>query len=200
MQGIKNLIKDLKVGLGFKAEEVATEETPKVEIKFVDVKAGDLNLRIDGEIIEGSTVAVVSTDANGNEVLDAAPDGEYILEDGRTLVIQNSTIAQIVEAGEVETDMKTEETQMSSETLEFSEVKELITLIKEAYEYQTKAIEDIKKEIESVKGEVEQVKKSPAAAEIKLSKSEKIASTLQNKKDRKEKLADLFSKHTIKNI
>ena len=184
MQNIKTLIIDLKQALGFSSEEpTQAEPTETVEVKFTDVKSGDLTLRIDGDLMVGASVAIVSQDAEGNEVLDAAPDAEYIIEDGRTLVITNSAISDIIEAGVPEQEMTVAETETKTEENNFSEIKEITDLVKESFKNQSDVIQLMKNELLALKNDLEEVKKQPATTPIKMSKSEQVKYDINTEKD-----------------
>lgn len=180
MQNIESIIKNLKVALGFKSEEVFTEElkTEQVEeVKFVDVKSGEMVLRVDGELAIGASVAEVTMDEAGAEILNPVADGEYPIEDSKTLVILNSTISDIIESAEPEAEPSVEvevELKQVETKNEFSQVEEIILIVKEAFQSQKDLIESIKGDVLNLQNELEEVKKQPASASIKMSKTEKV--------------------------
>jgi hypothetical protein len=181
MQNIESIIKNLKVALGFKSEEVITEEvkTEEViteEVKFVDVKSGEMVLRVDGELAIGASVAEVTMDEAGTEVLNAVADGEYPIEDSKTLVILNSTISDIIESAEPEVEIEVElkqveEVKEEEIKFDFSKVEEIIT---SAFELHNSEMAAMKVTIDELYRELEEVKKQPASAPIKMSKTEKV--------------------------
>lgn len=91
----------------FGAEEAVVET---VDAKFVDVISGNMVIRVDGELAVDATVAQVTIDADGNEIVEALADGEYLLEDGQTIVVMNSIITEIkpaeVESPESESEVE----------------------------------------------------------------------------------------------
>ena len=88
-------------------EDAVVPETGQV-IRFTDV---------------GAPVLIVSTDDAGNEVTEAAPQGEYVLEDGRTVVVdENGNLIEVQDApaptsGSTETT-KEEEAKVEEENVE----------------------------------------------------------------------------------
>ena len=115
-------------------EEVAEEEQT---LASVATDKGDL--LFEGELAEGTEVFVA--DEEGNRT--PAEDGDYILEDGRTLKVAEGKVAEIVEA----------ETPTEEETP--AEPEEVAAL---------KAENDaLKAELESLKSQVEQLKAQPLA-------------------------------------
>lgn len=169
MQNIESIIKNLKVALGFNSEEVITEEVKTEEVKFVDVKSGEMVLRVDGELAIGASVAEVTMDEAGAEVLNPVADGEYpIHDDIHTIVILNSSISDIIETAIPEVQIELKEKEMK---YDFSKVEEIIT---SAFEKQTSEIASMKIKIDEISRELEELKKQPATASIKMSKTDKL--------------------------
>lgn len=83
--------------------------------KFESVKTDNGVLEYEGELKEGTKVFI--TDAETEERTPAA-DGEYVMEDGRTLVVADGTITEIKEAVEEETEPETTEETPADETTE----------------------------------------------------------------------------------
>lgn len=204
MQNIESIIKNLRVALGFKQEEVIIEEVKLedevVEVKFIDVKSGELVLRVDGELEKDKSVAIVSLDENGQEVLSPVEDGEYPVEDGKTLIIANSTITDIIETPEAEVESEPEvEVEIQAEEVkeevkeEFSKLEEFSSIITSAFEKQTSEIAAMKVTIDELYRELEEVKKQPATASIKMSKTEKIKHDINvEKNSHMDELVKLF--------
>lgn len=123
------------------AEEVAeeTEEPAEEEQTLASVATDKGDLLFEGELAEGTEVFVA--DEEGNRT--PAEDGDYILEDGRTLKVAEGKVAEIVEA----------ETPTEEETP--AEPEEVAALKAEN--------EVLKAELESLKSQVEQLKAQPLA-------------------------------------
>ena len=84
-------------------------------LKFESVKTDNGVLEYEGELKEGTRVFI--TDAETEERTPAA-DGDYVLEDGRTLVVADGAITEIKEAVEEETEPETTEETPAEETTE----------------------------------------------------------------------------------
>ena len=86
----ENLVEKLKNKFNELLEEVIEEKEEGTDTqKFEDAVVPE-----SGQVIRftnaGEAVLIVSTDDAGNEVTEAAPQGEYVLEDGRTVVVDES--------------------------------------------------------------------------------------------------------------
>ena len=90
-------------------------ELAKMLMKFESVKTDNGVLEYEGELKEGTKVFI--TDAETEERTPAA-DGDYVLEDGRTLVVADGAITEIKEAVEEETEPETTEETPAEETTE----------------------------------------------------------------------------------
>ena len=196
MQNIESIIKNLRVALGFKQEEVIIEEVKledevveKVEVKFIDVKSGDMTLRVDGELVIGASVAEVTMDEAGAEVLNPVEDGEYPVEGGQTLVIANSTITDIIESAQPEVEVEV----VAEATENFSKLEEFSSIITSAFEKQNSEIAAMKVTIDELYRELAEVKKQPATVSIKMSKSEKARHDINiEKNSHMDELVKLF--------
>ena len=93
-----NIIKELNQEI-MKLSKIALRN---LLLRFEDVNTDKGVLTIDGEMIEGAHVYVGE---------DIAPDGEYILEDSKILVVTDGKIAEIKEAEQPETKEQPEEVQ-----------------------------------------------------------------------------------------
>lgn len=85
------------------AGEDTTEETP-AEMASVATDKGDL--LYDGDLAVGTEVFVA--DAEGNQT--PAADGDYVLEDGRTIKVADGKVSEIVEAAPTEGETSVDET------------------------------------------------------------------------------------------
>jgi len=140
------------------------------ELKFVDAKSGDLILRVDGEeFAEGLPLLVVTEDG----VAPAAP-GEYLLDDGRTIVTDEAGLITEVRAAESEEVVEAPvEEELAEEVVE-EEVKETMT-------------EDVKEEI---KEEVKEELADEVVEEVK----DKVEEKLEEEKPEDEKVAELTAR------
>lgn len=100
-------IKDAEVAVP-EAEET-TEETTEVAAASVVTDKGEL--LYEGEL--AVDVAVFVLDEEGNQV--AAPDGEYMLENGNVIKVAEGKVAEIVEAAAAEEALKEEIAQLKKE-------------------------------------------------------------------------------------
>ncbi len=178
MSNIKEQIKSVfnkygidpsSVGIKFE-EETAAAEAPATEVKFA----------VEGTLADGTKiystanewvagVDIYTQDAEGNPV--PVPAGEYILEDGVTMVTvgEDGMVAMI---GEMEV-----ETEMSSEDLVavIGQLSERIAALETEKTELAAAIETAKNETASVKAELASVKKAPAVPSVKSQEFKKNA-------------------------
>ena len=121
-------------------EETPVEETPAEEEKVMNTIATDKGeLLYEGELAEGTEVFVA--DEEGNRT--PAEDGDYILEDGRTLKVAEGKVTEIAEA----------ETPTEEETPAESEEVAALKAENEA----------LKAEVAILKSQVETLKATPMA-------------------------------------
>jgi len=75
-----------------------TETATPVEVKFLDVKTqdGSLLLRITGDVAIDSAVQVITEDGSLNDI----ENGDYVLEDGKTISVLDGKIAGVTETAE----------------------------------------------------------------------------------------------------
>ena len=177
MSNIKEQIKSVfsKYGIdpstvGIKFEEEATAEAPATELQFAvegTLSDGTKIYSTASEWVAG--VDIYTQDAEGNPV--PVPAGEYILEDGVTMVTvgEDGMVAMI---GEIEV-----ETEMSSEDL----VSVISTLSEQIANQNTRisALEGEKTELAAAlaasKTELASVKKAPAVPSVKSQEFKKNA-------------------------
>ncbi len=94
---IKMLFTDEKTTLTKAELEAKIAEIEAEELKLADVKSGEMTLRVDGEIVEGSAVLLVLEDGTTEEV----PNGDYPLaDDGKILTITDGVITEVKDAAE----------------------------------------------------------------------------------------------------
>jgi hypothetical protein len=153
-----------------------------VGIKFEEEApaAAELKFAVEGTLSDGTKiystanewvagVDIYTQDAEGNPV--PVPAGEYILEDGVTMVTvgEDGMVAMI---GEMEV-----ETEMSSEDLVavIGQLSERIAALETEKTELAAAIESAKNETASVKAELASVKKAPAVPSVKSQEFKKNA-------------------------
>jgi len=159
-----------------KVKELFSEVEETTEMKFVDVKTTEgMILRVDDLTPEMKVQEVTE------EGLIDVEDGEYVLEDGLTLVIMDSMIKEIVEAPvEEEKDEVTETesiTEEMSETVKVKAEEHIVEIEKpEAkepmVEYVTmEMFAELVSQIDMLKAEVEMLK---TEKEVAMSEVEKV--------------------------
>lgn len=149
----KNLLEKVK-------ELIFTDE---VEETFLDVKTSDgVVLRV-SEVKEGETVTIISED--GENVSGAA---EYILEDGSTVVVDESGVITSVEEAAEEVEEVVEEEEMAEEEV-VEEVVEANPLEDKVAKLE-ESIEKILAQFEKVNEQVEKFAALPADEEVKIEK------------------------------
>lgn len=115
-------------------EEVTEEAAEEQTLASVATDKGDL--LYEGELAEGTEVFVV--DAEGNQI--PAEDGDYILEDGRTIKVAEGKVAEIVEP-ETEEETPAEEAMNDNEGM---------TALKAENESLKAEVAELKKQIETL--------------------------------------------------
>lgn len=122
MSDFKKLIDKFKSVLN-EFEEAEAVETPptneedKGEQKFEDALVADTDMVLRFTNV-GEPVQQVITDEEGNESLEPVEQGEYILEDGRTVVVdENGNLSEIMDAEEPVEPVDADEVEASKEGL-----------------------------------------------------------------------------------
>lgn len=133
-------------------------------LRFEDVNTNKGVLTIDGEMIEGAHVYVGE---------DIAPDGEYILEDSKILVVTDGKIAEIKEAEQPETKEQPEEVQKPVQEEQKEEEKPIET--EEQPADKEKSVEE-----EPKNGEQDNKDAKIAELEAKIAQLEADNKTLRN--------------------
>ena len=184
------------------------EQTPATvaeEEKFVEVKTTDDSiLRVDGELAEGKSIEVI--DETGAST---APNGEYEIEDGTVIVVEEGIIASITSPdtniedvegepsaeGEGEEDMsdenededkvklKADEKFSASASTEENILESFKVLIGEVNELKNSIsdIETLKTELKEMNEDFSKFKKSPSSKSINEDKPSKEWGTLYSK-------------------
>lgn len=150
-------------------------ELAKMLLKFETVKTDNGVLEYEGELAVSTDVFVTDTET---EERTPAADGEYVLEDGRTLVVAGGKITEIKEATEPETEPEqTEETEpeqteevAAEETEPETEPEQTEETEPEQTEETTEEIPAIEKRIMELEKVVEELKESYKALAEKVLK------------------------------
>lgn len=171
----------------------ATEILSKAkELLSVEVKAEEVSVELAQATLENGTIIEAEEMAAGKEVFIvtedekvALPVGDYKLEDGQTLIVEEEgIIASIgeaqeeeVEAEEVETELEEEKEEMEYATKqELSEIREMVEEIKSmlepkeemsAEEKAEEAVENIVQEVKEELSAIEKVNHNPETEEKK---------------------------------
>ena len=171
----------------------ATEILSKAkELLSVEVKAEEVAVELAQATLENGTVIEAEEMVAGKEVFIvtddekvALPVGDYKLEDGQALIVEEEgIIASIgeaqeeeVEAEEVETELEEEKEEMEYATkAELSEIREMVEEIKSmlepkeemsAEEKAEEAVEDIVEEVKEELSAIEKVNHNPETEEDK---------------------------------
>lgn len=152
------------------------DEKPVEEVKFMDAKTSDGQIiRCDmADFVVGAKVQIINEDGTTSDI----PDGDYTLEDGRTLTIQGSVVITITpeetepaETAQPDAENPAEsemQTKLSEKDLEISNLKMEIEKLKVE-------IGNITKEKTTLSSKVEELGKEPAAKPFK--KSDKVEVT-----------------------
>ena len=158
-----------------KAKELLSIETEEVKLAQATLENGTI---IEAEeMAEGKEVFIVTEDEKV-----ALPVGDYTLEDGQTLIVEEEGIIASIGAAEeapAEEEVEAEQVEAAEEEMEYatkaelSEIKEMVEEIKamlepkeemSADELATEAVEDIVEEVKEELSEVERVNHNPEAS------------------------------------
>lgn len=140
---------------------------------FMDVKSGDLILRVDGELVVDSTVAQVIVAEDGTETIEPLEDGKYPMEDGQILVVENSTIKEILPAEvapEVEAAVVVETPEIETPEVKV-DIKELILAFEERFVKLEERVSVLEAEKQKMAEEFQKFAAAPAAPAPKFIKS-----------------------------
>ena len=97
----KNLIEKIKEQL----KALVSSEKEEKEVKFAEVKAGELMISTpDEELTVGSEVMVLDEEGVGNPLA----DGKYILDSGMEIVVEAGKVKEMMEKKEEEEESKVE--------------------------------------------------------------------------------------------
>ena len=177
-----------------KAKELLSIETETVEVKLAQATLENGTIIEADEMAEGKEVFIVTEDEKV-----ALPVGEYTLEDGQALIVEEEgIIASIGEAKEEEEAPAEEEVEAVEEEkeemeyatkAELSEIREMVEEIKSmlepkeemsAEELAEEAVEDIVEEVKEELSEVEKITHNPEASakkELNLFAQKRVATT-----------------------
>jgi hypothetical protein len=122
------IISEIRKLMSFNKEEVET---------FTEAKSGENILRVDSEFVEGAEVFVVT-----EEGLIPAPDGEHLLDDGRTIIVSGGSITEVVAAEEMKEDDEEEEMKKDDDEEEKKMEEEDVNVEDEDFGYRIKKMEE----------------------------------------------------------
>lgn len=140
-----------------------------VEETFLDVKTSDgVVLRV-SELAEGATVTIISED--GENVSGAA---EYVLEDGVTIVVDDSGVITSMTEGE-ETEEVVEEEEMSEEEVEeVNPLEERVAQLEDGINQILSKFSEVSEAMKSNSDAIAKFSEAPADEEIKVNKKTPI--------------------------
>ena len=139
------ILNKIKTFLGEELEETQTEKA--LELAQLKLENGTV---LEAEAFEsGNEIFILTEDEKV-----AVPQGEYLMEDGRTLVVQEEGVIQEIKAGEheekeEEKEEKVDARYVSKEEFESAveEIKGMINELKEHKEEMAKVEEQVKQEL-----------------------------------------------------
>ena len=181
--GMSEIIQKMKVFL--------SNEIPAEEVQMTDVKTKDgIILSFEGELVSGIEIFVV--DETGKN---PCTDGEYILEDGQTIVVAEGKISEIKPTEEPIEDSETEEVIPVAE-MPMAEEEPVVEKPKEEDD-RIKKLEDEILQIKSILSELatEMGKtelKSEIKTELQLSKVNTIPQMRENNNIANSQLDNIF--------
>ena len=141
-------------------------ELRKILMQFSVVKTDKAVLQYEGEEIIVGTVVKIENEDGTTEI----PTGEYVMEDGRTLVVENGEVKEIIEAPEVEpVEVVEPEAEPTEEETEPEVVEE------------TPAEETVEPEAEPAEEETEPEQAEPTELEKKVTELEGKIAELEGK-------------------
>lgn len=168
--GMSEIIQKMKI---FLQNEIPAE----VEVQMTDVKTKDgIILSFEGELVSGIEIFIV--DETGKN---SASDGEYILEDGQTIIVAEGKVAEVkmpedpIEAPETEDVLPVAEIPMAEEPV-VEKPKEEDDRIKKM-EDEIAQIKNILSELVNEMGKTElkeEIKQDLKLSKIKIKSEEKI--------------------------
>lgn len=162
------------------------------EVKFAEVKAGDLMITSQDEVlVVGSEVFTI--DADGNNV--PLSDGEYTLDSGEKISVVSGKIEAIVttapeeveaveeEVDETETPEQAEEPASEEEVEDEDEMKkkDMMAKMEERLAKCEKMLEEMGKEKAAMEQKLSKISNEPASASISVEPAE--FKSVENKKD-----------------
>ena len=128
--------KVIKVEDGKVAEIADAEVEPEAEEELASVSTDNGELSYEGTLEVGTAVYV--TDEEGNQT--AAPDGDYVTEDGRTIKVADGKVSEIVEAEPAEGEGDNTPTDVNARKQ--SIFSKIVAAFSESYEEKTRKIRD----------------------------------------------------------
>jgi hypothetical protein len=147
------------------------------EVKFVEVKAGDLMISSpDEELVVGSEVFTIDTDGNNIPL----SDGEYTLDSGVKIAVVAGKIEAMV-TGEAEVEVEAEEEAPKEEenkdgeeekALKEDDVMKILAKLEEKIDEMAKKFEEVEKEKELMKSEFAEIIGLPSTQSISVKPAE----------------------------
>lgn len=148
-------------------------ELRKILMQFSVVKTDKAVLQYEGEELIVGTVVKIENEDGTTEI----PTGEYVMEDGRTLVVENGEVKEIIEAPEVEpvevVEPEAEPTEEETEPTEEETEPEVVE--------ETPAEETVEPEAEPAEEETEPEQAEPTELEKKVAELEGKIAELEGK-------------------
>lgn len=172
----QTLTDKLLIALNLKDKEVVKEEV-KVALGMIKSSDGAITFEYQGEVLEAG-VAIMAVAEDGSNI--PVPVGEYELEDGSILIVEQEGLIASVGQPEVEAapaEMEAEPAGVPS----MSDIENAIKSIMIKYAEENKAIvEGLETQITELKKEVVELSEQPAAKKVKSQPSQKAYSDMTN--------------------
>lgn len=157
--GLEQKFNDLDMAIDFKKLK---RTLAKIVAKFAQVTTDKGVLTWEGDLEIGKDVYLLREDG---EITDAE-DGEYIAEDGRTIVVVDSKVTEIKEVSEEEVEAAEDETQIADD-VDIHNLAAEVERIKDELEHKKEEIAELKDRVaklEGKTGETEEALRKMAAA------------------------------------
>jgi len=178
-----------KVKALFNTEVIVETETSEEVNKFLDIPVGDRIFRVDSEVLaEGDYIFEVVVTEEG-ETIEKVADGDYEIEGGKSIKVENDTVISITEIEEEEETTEEEAVVEASEDFEKvnefeSVVFESFLKIKQDFKELVEINEELKNQIVELKedfnSKIEEVKNMPGDKSVSLKKQGFKSSKTQN--------------------
>lgn len=117
------------------------EAAKKLKLKFAEAATDKGVLQYDGDLVDGTDVFMMMPDG----VLEPAPDGEYIHEDGREIIVVDGRVAEI--RGEANMELNPTEAEAIEDNVTDANVVDVVSEVVEV-------IKDIADEVVAIEEEL----------------------------------------------